>query len=126
MSNFYRNRYHTQKSDTQNVNSVLEAMLKMSKSRPTRKSDFIMYSEIYYESRVKPGFDAMWAACLLNGIPGKERINLWSKYTREHWSKEPKEIKDEVKKRSDEEFAAQMQEWKDRAEWTESPEAFDA
>ena len=90
----------------------------MSKSRPSRKSDFIMYSEMYYKSHVKPGFDAMWEVCLLNSIPGKERIDLWSKYTHEHWSKELKEIKDEVKKRSDEEFAMQMQEWKGRAEWT--------
>ena len=84
-----------------------------------------MYSEMFYNSRVKAGFDAMWEGCSQNGVLSNERIQLWSRYTREHWLKESKELRDEVKKKCEDKYAADLQAWKDRGEWNESAEAYE-
>lgn len=83
-----------------------------------------MYSELYYESKLKAKFDEIWTGCLQSGVSYKHRVSWMKKYTTECWLKEPAELRDEIRKKCDSKYAEELQAWKGRAEWSASPEAY--
>ena len=101
-------------------------MLDISSSRPRKKTELGMYSDMYYESKLKTSFDAMWKASLRSGVRSKDRISFIKTFTREKFNSEPDEVKAEVRRRCDVEFEEALKAWNDRAEWSETAEGFDA
>jgi hypothetical protein len=101
-------------------------MLEIADSRPRKKSELGVYSEMFYESKLKPAFDALWEGCLHNGFNPKQRINLVKKFTNEAWMKEPDDVKASIRARCEGDYAQAVLEWKARNEWTGSAEDFDS
>jgi hypothetical protein len=98
----------------------------MSAHRPHKKTELTLYTELYWESKLKEGFNTMWAGCRHSGVPAKSRISFVKKYTAEHWAKESDELRREIAQRCESEHAEAMQAWKGRAEWKASAETYKA
>jgi hypothetical protein len=84
-----------------------------------------MYSEMYYESKLKKEFDVMWSECLLNGIPPKERIRFINRFTKEKFSKEVEEVRAGVRERCERENTEALKAWKERMDWSGTPEDYE-
>ena len=126
ISNWFRHHYHHQKDDRDGVNEVIRSMIDMSADRPRKKTELAMYSEIYYESKLKAKFNEIWVGCLESGVATKQRVSWMKKYTTECWLKEPAELREEIRAKCDNKYAEELQAWKGRAEWSASPEVYQA
>jgi hypothetical protein len=102
----------------------LEALLKISKDRPRRKDDLSLYSSLFYTTKLKDSFDAMWENGLRDTVPAKHRIHWCKKFTRERWLQETEEFRRRVEQQAETEYAEALEKWKNRVEWSGSPEEY--
>jgi hypothetical protein len=101
-------------------------MLEIADTHPCKKTEIGMYSEMFFATKVKPAFDALWEGCLQSGFDLKHRINLVKKMTKEAWDKEPEDVKSSIWAKCEEEYAQAITDWKARNDWTGSAEDFDS
>jgi hypothetical protein len=98
----------------------------MSRSRPRKKSELAVYSELFYDSKLKAGFDSMWSGCLKSGVPPQQRIGFIKRFTKESWTNETNDVKAEVQNKCEAEYAEALENWKGRTEWSGTPEGYQA
>ena len=100
-------------------------MLDIAKDRPREILDVDVYVEKYWESKLKPSFDALWEGCLRRTLDSKKRISEVRKHQREAWTKEPEELRLSIQQECKERNAKALAEWEARFKWTGSPEDYD-
>jgi hypothetical protein len=79
---------------------------------------------MYWGSKLKQGFSAMWSECRHTGVPSKSRISFVKKYCAQHWAGESEELRREIAQKCESKHAEAMAVWKGRAEWTASAETY--
>ena len=126
LSNWFRSRYAQRKEDRDGVQGILDTMVKISTDRPSRPTEFQMYNKLYYSTKVKAAFNEMWAGCRLAGVPQKEHINLCKKFTTQMLENEPDDLKADIKRICDEEYARDLRAWEARVEWQDTPKSYTA
>ena len=100
-------------------------MLEIANSCPRKKSELGMYSEMFYDSKLKPAFNTLWEECLHNGYNPKQRISHIKNFTKQAWMKEPDDVKSSIQAKCEEEYAQAVLNWKAHNDWTGSAEDFD-
>ncbi|KAJ7663693.1 hypothetical protein B0H14DRAFT_3539858 [Mycena olivaceomarginata] len=80
-------------------------------ARPRCKPAIQVYSKLYYATRVKPGFDAMWEKAK-EALPSSARVAMSQDYTRSCWEKEDEDFKADIEKKGQELHQAALEEWK--------------
>jgi ATP-dependent helicase/DNAse subunit B len=108
------------------VDEVIRSLLDISASRPRKKSELMLYSEMFYESKLKDQFDAMWKTCLQSGIPPKKRIHFIKQFTTECFSKESEELKMDIREKCERENNEALESWKGRMDWSATVESYEA
>ncbi|KAJ6448971.1 hypothetical protein C8R47DRAFT_1210026 [Mycena vitilis] len=113
LSNYFRNRWKGKKVHTGTIKGILATMQTMSgpRSRPIRKPTLAVYSKLHYATRVKPGFDELWATAKLT-VPKAQRVSMCRDFVRATFAKESDEFKEEVEQRGLEMHAEALAEWK--------------
>jgi hypothetical protein len=101
-------------------------MIEIADSRPRKKTELGVYSEMFYRVKLKEAFNEMWESLLQNGTDPKQRVNLVRKFTHKAWMKEPEDVKASVRAKCKEDYEQAFQEWRARNEWTGSAEDFDS
>jgi len=124
LGNWFRHRYHHRKEHQEGIDEVLRSLLEISAARPWKKCELGMYSDLYYDDKLKAPFDAMWDGCAVNGVPSKERLKLVKKFTREHWLKESEDVRSEIQQKCEDEHKAAMNSWKSHSDWSGTPENY--
>ena len=84
----------------------------------------MVYTKMFYKTKLKASFDAIWKDGLQNTVPVKQRVNWCQRFTREHLLKESEEVKREVRERCEAENAEAMAKWKGRLDWSGSPDEY--
>ena len=79
-----------------------------------------MYTKLFYDTKLKAGFEEIWKGGLLNNVPPKHRINWQMRFTREHLMKESDDLRKEISRKCEAEYAQSLEEWKTRMDWTGS------
>ena len=79
---------------------------------------------MYYEEKLKRGFDTMWEGCLQGGMDSDRRINLLKGFINQNWSKETAEVRAAVKARCEAEFNEKVDAWKERSNWSGTAEEY--
>jgi hypothetical protein len=101
------------KVHTATIKGILGTMQTMSGpgARPRRKPAVAVYSKLHYATRVKPGFDTLWAAAKDNLPPGA-RVAMSQDYLRSCWAKESDIFRAEVENQGEEMHRIALEEWK--------------
>jgi hypothetical protein len=99
-------------------------LLKISKFRPKKRSELSMYFAQYYKTKLKTSFDALWHDGLQRTVPMKHRINWCRRFAHEHWVKESEEVKRDVRQQCETEYAAALDKWKTRVDWSGTAEEY--
>ena len=103
---------------------MLQSLIAMSVNCPHKKTELTMYMEMFWESKLKEGFNTMWSGCQQTGVPAKSQISFVKKYCAEHWASESEGLRREIAQKCETEHADAMEAWKGRAEWTGSAETY--
>ncbi|KAJ7496058.1 hypothetical protein B0H11DRAFT_1910322 [Mycena galericulata] len=120
LSNWYRHRFTGKKVHKGALRSILLRMQALGGNamRPRRKTNLAYYSEKYYASKMKEGFDEVWAEAKKTLHP-KLRVSMCQEYVQAKWEAETKEFKDEMITKVDEEHEAAMKKFRASHEWLE-------
>jgi hypothetical protein len=68
-------------------------MLAIAKDRPQKQTEFSKYTEMFYDTKMKPAFDTLWGACLHSGMDPKKRINYVKNFQTQALMKEPEDLR---------------------------------
>lgn len=104
----------------------MQNMLSISATRPRKKTELAMYSDMFYESKLKATCDAQWQSSLRSGVRSKDRISFIKTFLQEHYKNEPDEVKTEVRQRCKATYDEAMKSWNERADWSATAEGFNA
>ena len=125
IGNWFHHHYSHRKDKGDSIDHVICSLLEISASRPHKKTELAMYSEMNYESKLKNQFDEMWNGCLLNGILPKNRVHFVKQFTKEMFMKEPEEVKMEIREKCKREHVEALEAWKARMDWLATPENYE-
>ena len=104
----------------------MQNMLSISATRPHKKTELAMYSDMFYESKLKASCDAEWRTSLRSGVRSKDRISFIKTFLQERYKNEPDDVKTEVRLRCETVYEEAMKSWNERADWSATAEGFDA
>ena len=80
------------------------------KHRPRKPVAINVYSQRYYQERLKTEFDEQWDG-LRDIVPSRGRLAMVKDFTRDSWNKETVEFCDALQEEIDQEYEAQLEEW---------------
>lgn len=87
------------------------------KGRPRKPVAVNIYSQRYYQERLKADFDAEWNT-VKDVVSSRGRLAMMKQFVRDSWNKETVEFRDALQEEIDQEYEAQLQEWKkDEGTW---------
>ncbi|KAJ7153790.1 hypothetical protein C8R46DRAFT_1042168 [Mycena filopes] len=112
LSCWYRMRYRNKKVHGGSINKILSTMQEMAGApRPRCKTAVTVYSKLHYDTRLKPGFDAVWAEAKKT-LPEKMRVSMSQDYVRAQWEGETEEFKKSIEEQAASMHAEAMEQWK--------------
>jgi hypothetical protein len=114
------------KENKSGVDKVVRSMLEIAKDRPQWQMEFSKYTEMYYESKMKPAFDTLWEFCSQTGMNPKKRINYVKNFQMQELMKEPAELRTSIRTVCDDEFNWALAEWNAHTAWKGSAEDYQA
>ncbi|KAJ7433755.1 hypothetical protein B0H11DRAFT_2259129 [Mycena galericulata] len=114
LGNWYRHRFTGKKLHKGALREILHRMQAMSgaAARPRRKSNVAFYSDKYYATRLKEGFDALWAGAKLV-LPDKRRVSMCQEYVQKRWDEEDADFRTALINEANEEHAANMKKFRE-------------
>jgi hypothetical protein len=89
-------------------------MLEIAKDCPQRQTEFSKYTEMFYESKMKPAFDTLWDVCLHSGMDPKKCINYVKNFQMQALMKEPQELRTSIRTACEDEYNQALAEWNAR------------
>ena len=101
-------------------------MLAIAKDRPQKQTEFSKYTEMFYETKMKPAFDTLWDACLQSGMDPKKRINYVKNFQTQALMKEPEDLRARIRATCEDEYQQALVEWGVRTAWNGTAEDYRA
>ena len=90
---------------------LLKGMADNSKERPKKAVGVNVYSQQYYQERLKAEFDAQWED-VKSVVPSCEQLAMTKEFVRDSWNKETIEFHRALQEEIDQEYNAQLEKWK--------------
>jgi len=119
---WFRYRYTARNTNQSYINNIISRITSSSVSCPWKKVAINLYAELN-KDQFKTKFDALWDLAKAT-TKGRDRIKRWNEYLREHWEKEPEDVRKEISKQTEEENDKMLAEWKKKATFSGSAEDF--
>ncbi|KAJ7173831.1 hypothetical protein C8R46DRAFT_1215745 [Mycena filopes] len=120
LSGWCRNRFLAKKVHGAAIKSILKRMQAIAggEKRPRRTPDVTLYSSKFYTSKLKAGFDEVWASAK-ETVPRSHRVSMCQDYMRGCWDKESEEFRQSITEESDAEYASAWAQYRAREELQE-------
>lgn len=128
---FHRTGNVTIKQTTHDIGKLLEDLSEPTPHAPRKPRPQHYYSRRYFNERIKPTFEQVWAKVSTAPVPPGEkaptRLGIQNKVTSDCWDKEPKEFKEYIQSLIDDEHQKVMAEYaaaKPTAKEPQTPEDY--
>jgi len=113
---------------SEGISHLLKGMADSSKEHPRKAVAVNVYSQRYYQERLKAEFDAQWED-VKSVVPSRERLAMTKEFVCDSWNKETVEFRRALQEEIDQEYDAQLEKWKkEEGTWqpTTAREYYDA
>ncbi|KAG6836039.1 hypothetical protein H0H93_012003 [Arthromyces matolae] len=95
LGNFYRHRFCHSNEDNTLTQNILEALHKISATKPRKQSALSLYSDRYYDSKIKDEFNKEWDA-VKDTVPKHMRLSMSQAFVQSCFDKETPEFRESL------------------------------
>jgi hypothetical protein len=112
LGQWYRYKYGTRGVlANEGISNLLKSMVDYAKPRPRKPAAIDVYSQRCYQERLKAEFDAAWDG-LKDMVPSGSRLAMVKQFIRDSWSKETEAFRKALQDEIDQNYEAELEEWK--------------